>query len=246
MTLPDIMREEEGMPVDAAGQAKRREMRETRSTRTRRAKTGSGLNTAAAKDPVHPAMRIYAAFRSTVMTVGAIIGVASILTFGVSLLFGVRPLVVVSGSMEPTIPVGAVVFTAQTPAGDIKDGTIVTVDRPRNLGLVTHRLIKSVETEPGTYEYTLKGDANSKDDPEPYKVKTAGKYVWHVVGLGYLAEFLQSRNGMIVGIGCGLALFALFIADPDRIASRRSKRNEEADPEGAEHATQQESHGTHS
>lgn len=220
MTLPDGVWEDEEMLKDEAGQEKTR---------------------------LHPAIRIYDVLRSTVLTLGAILGVASILTFGVSLLFGVRPLVVVSGSMEPTIPVGSVVFSTQAAAGDIQEGSVVTVDRPRNLGLVTHRLVKSVETEPGMYEYTLKGDANSKEDPEPYKVKTAGKYVWHVVGLGYIAEFLQSKNGTVLAVGSGMALIALFILDPARLTSKRSKRNQERDPVDEEGAMQQrESHGTHS
>lgn len=220
MTLPDGVWEDEEMLKDEAGQEKTR---------------------------LHPAIRIYDVLRSTVLTLGATLGVASILTFGVSLLFGVRPLVVVSGSMEPTIPVGSVVFSTQAAAGDIQEGSVVTVDRPRNLGLVTHRLVKSVETEPGMYEYTLKGDANSKEDPEPYKVKTAGKYVWHVVGLGYIAEFLQSKNGTVLAVGSGMALIALFILDPVRLTSKRSKRNQERDPADEEGAMQQrESHGTHS
>jgi signal peptidase len=197
VTLPDGVWQEEEVTVDESGHVRNR---------------------------VHPAIRIYGALRSAVLTLGAILGVVSILTFGVSLLFGVRPLVVVSGSMEPTIPVGSVVFSAQTAAGEIQEGTVVTVDRPRNLGLVTHRLVKSVETAPGTYEYTLKGDANSKEDPEPYKVKTAGKYLWHVVALGYMAEFLQSRNGAVIAIGAGLALIALFILDPARLTSRPAAR----------------------
>lgn len=165
----------------------------------------------------HAAIRIYSAARSIVLTLGAVLGVVSILVFAVSLVFGVRPLVVVSGSMEPTIPVGSVVFSAQTPAGDIQEGSIVTVERPRGLGLVTHRLIKSVEPSPGIYEYTLKGDANQQEDPEPYKVRTAGKYVWHVVGLGHLASFMQSSTGLVAAGAIGLAVLALFILDPARL-----------------------------
>lgn len=52
--------------------------------------------------------------------------VACIATFAVSLFFGVRPLVVISGSMEPTFPVGSVVFSAQVPAGELKEGSIAT------------------------------------------------------------------------------------------------------------------------
>ncbi|MEZ2389922.1 signal peptidase I [bacterium RCC_150] len=178
----------------------------------------------------HPALRAYGAFRSVLLSLGALLGVACILVFAVSLLFGLRPLVVVSGSMEPTIPVGSVVLSQQVPAGEIQDGSIVTVERPRGLGLVTHRLVKSVQPTPDAYEYTLKGDANTQNDPEPYKVTTAGKYIWHIVGLGYLAAFLQSSYGIFIAGAAGLALLALFILDPARLAqgsvarARRRKR----------------------
>ncbi|MCA4134036.1 signal peptidase I [Arthrobacter sp. M4] len=169
------------------------------------------------EDQMDPWLRLYALVRSGVLSLGALLGVLCILVFGVSLLFGVRPLVVVSGSMEPTIPVGSVVFSAQVAAGDIDEGTIVTVERPRGLGLVTHRMVKSVEPMPGLYEYTLRGDANAQEDPEPYRLRTAGKYLGHVVGLGYLAGFLQSTSGLFVAGAVGLALIALFILDPVRM-----------------------------
>lgn len=179
----------------------------------------------ASRPRVHPAVRIYGFLRSGILSLGAVVGVACIATFAVSLLFGVRPLVVISGSMEPTIPVGSVVFSAQVPAGELKEGSIATVERPRNLGLVTHRVVKSVEPTPGVYELTLKGDANAQEDPEPYTVKNAGKYVWHVVGLGYLASFLQSQGGMIFAIAAGLLVLALFILDPARLTGGQTARN---------------------
>ncbi|MEV8149722.1 signal peptidase I [Arthrobacter sp. NPDC080073] len=177
----------------------------------------------------HPALRAYSAFRSILLSLGALLGAACILVFAVSLLFGLRPLIVVSGSMEPTIPVGSVVLSQQVPAGEVEDGSIVTVERPRGLGLVTHRLVKSAQPTPGVYEYTLRGDANTQNDPEPYKVTTAGKYIWHIVGLGYLAASLQSSYGMFIAAAAGLALLALFILDPARLAHgsvARARRRE--------------------
>ena len=174
---------------------------------------------------VHPVLRIYGFLRSGILTLGAVVGVACIAVFAASLLFGVRPLVVISGSMEPTIPVGSVVFSAQVPASELKEGSIATVERPRNLGLVTHRVVKSVEPSSGVYELTLKGDANAQEDPEPYTVQTAGKYVWHVIGLGYIASFLQSQGGMIFALAAGLLVLALFFLDPARSTGGQKARN---------------------
>lgn len=179
----------------------------------------------ARRPQLHPAVRIYAFLRSGILSLGAVVGVACIAAFAVSLLFGVRPLVVVSGSMEPTIPVGSVVFSAQVPAGELKEGSIATVERPCNLGLVTHRVVKSVEPASGVYELTLKGDANAQEDPESYTVQTAGKYVWHIVGLGYLASFLQSQDGMIFALAAGLLVLALFVLDPVRSKGGQKARD---------------------
>ena len=182
-------------------------------------------NEKSSRPRTHPAVRIYAFLRSGILSLGAVVGVACIAAFAVSLLFGVRPLVVISGSMEPTIPVGSVVFSAQVSAGELKEGSIATVERPRNLGLVTHRVVKSVEPASGVYELTLKGDANAQEDPEPYTVQTAGKYVWHVVGLGYIASFLQSQDGMIFALAAGLLVLALFVLDPVRSKGGQKARD---------------------
>lgn len=164
------------------------------------------------------AWSIYGRLRSLTLTGAAVVGVFCALVFGASFLLGVRPLVVVSGSMEPTIPVGAVVLSMQKPASQIQPGTIVTVQRPRGLGLITHRLVKSVEVSPGDYDFTLKGDANRSVDPESYRVEKVGEYFWHINGLGYVALAIQSPGGLFLVGGAVLLFFALFIVDSEKMA----------------------------
>ncbi len=52
---------------------------------------------------------------------------------------GLRPLVVKSGSMEPTIPTGGMVLVRTIPAADIRVGDVVAVERPDRTR-VTHRV----------------------------------------------------------------------------------------------------------
>ena len=171
-------------------------------------------------------IRIFAVVRSALLTLFAVVGVACLLVFAGSLVFGVKPLVVISGSMEPTIPVGSVVLIRSVPAADLAVGDIVTVERPRGLGLITHRVVSTNPTENGSTELVLRGDANTVDDPEPYDVTTAGEYVWNVPGLGHLALFLQTRGGLVVAGAVALMLLAVFMLDPARMGRRDDEQDE--------------------
>lgn len=165
-------------------------------------------------------MRVFGAVRSSVLTGSAVLGVASLVVFVGSMIFGVRPLVVVSGSMEPALPVGSVVFSRSTPAAELEVGDIVTVERPRDLGLVTHRVVSTTAGPSGSTALVLRGDANTVDDPEPYVVSSAGRQVWHVPGLGHVALFLQTRGGLAVAGAVALVVLAVFVLDPARMAGR--------------------------
>lgn len=175
------------------------------------------------------AVRVFGVLRSALLTAFAVLGVACLLVFVGSMIFGVRPLVVVSGSMEPTVPVGSVVLSRTVPASEIAVGDIVTVERPRDLGLITHRVVSTTPTDGGAVELVLRGDANSVDDPEPYVVQTAGEYVRHVPGLGHLALFLQTRGGLVVAGALALVLVAVFVLDPARMVRRDDVDDEAAD-----------------
>ncbi|WP_061782008.1 signal peptidase I [Microbacterium hominis] len=175
-----------------------------------------------ARPRLSPGLRVYAAIRSGLLTIAALLGVVCIAVFALALITGIRPVVVISGSMEPEIPVGAVVFTQSVAAAEFVPGDIVTVERPRGLGLVTHRLVSSTDLGDGTFSFVLRGDANDVDDPQPYTVTSAGRYVFHVVALGYVTLLLQSTQGLFVAGGIALALIALFILDPARLTRREA------------------------
>lgn len=101
-------------------------------------------------------------------------------------LFGVRPYVVYSGSMEPEIPTGAVVFTKE---GDFspKTGDIITFHNGDTV--VTHRIVKKENRI-----FITKGDANKTADPVPVKAsQIIGRVVFYLPYLGYVIHFLKAR-----------------------------------------------------
>lgn len=117
-------------------------------------------------------------------TAGFLLGtVVTFVTFGLvlwvaiaGLVLGLRPVVVTSGSMAPTIRAGDVVLYEPT-AGDasLAPGTVVTFRDPtRGNRLVTHRVVRN---EPDGL--VTRGDANPSDDGAPVPPS-------HLVGRGRL------------------------------------------------------------
>ncbi len=100
--------------------------------------------------------------------------------------FGIRPYVVYSGSMEPEIPTGAVVFTKEEDFSP-KEGDIITFRV--NDAIVTHRVI---ENRNGIC--TTKGDANKTADPVSVEQsQIIGRVVFRLPYLGYVIHFLRAR-----------------------------------------------------
>ncbi len=119
---------------------------------------------------------------------------------------GLRPLVVKSGSMEPTIPTGGMVLVRTIPAADVRVGDVVAVERPDRTR-VTHR-VTGIVLEGATAQLTLKGDANEDPDPLPVAVASAGKLVASVPSIGRVSAFFASAKGGFV-LGCLFTAAAL-------------------------------------
>ena len=132
------------------------------------------------------------------LTLGALLG---LVVTGVTLLAaqtGLRPLVVRSGSMEPTIATGSMVLVRRIAAEEIRPGDIVAVERPDHTR-VTHRVVE-VERHGQTAELTMKGDANEDADPVPVTVRRVDRLVYQVPELGRVgAWFATPRGGFVVG-----------------------------------------------
>ena len=114
-------------------------------------------------------------------------------------IFGWGNAVVLSGSMEPELPVGALLWIHRQSTYAI--GDVVTYEE--NGTLVTHRLVSIA----GDTVIT-RGDANNTDDSPIQTVQIRGKVsaVWP--GAGNILLFLKSPLGMLLLVICGgLILF---------------------------------------
>jgi signal peptidase len=140
------------------------------------------------------------------LTLAALVGVVVMGITVTAHSTGLRPLVVKSGSMEPTIPTGGMILVRTIPASEIEVDDVVAVKRPDNTR-VTHRVLEVVHRG-ATAELTLRGDANEDPDPIPVTVTEAGELVMSVPSIGRVSAFFASAKGGFV-LGCIFTAVAL-------------------------------------
>ncbi len=118
---------------------------------------------------------------------------------------GYRPLVVLSGSMEPAMPVGSIVLTKSVEPDRVETGDIITFALTsdmtgRSQPFATHRVAQVIDGKTGR-SFVTKGDANSVRDAIPVQAgHLVGKVVLIVPFVGYLTRFVQSSLGLILMI----------------------------------------------
>lgn len=122
--------------------------------------------------------------------------------------FGYRPLIVLSGSMEPQILPGDIVVTKDVPADTLKEGDIVSY--LQGSAIITHRIV-SIDEAAGVKTFQTKGDNNNTvDDTTLSADMLQGKFLYRIPRLGHVAMFLQTPIGMILFIAVPLVLFVLY------------------------------------
>lgn len=96
---------------------------------------------------------------------------------------------VLTGSMEPAIPVGSIVITKEQSSYEMED----IISFQEEGAIITHRII-SIDRE----RYITKGDANNVADTEEVQQKQIlGKVILTIPLLGYLVMWLMSPVGII-------------------------------------------------
>lgn len=128
--------------------------------------------------------------------------------------------VVMSGSMEPAIQTGSVVYVDGVSAEDIQVDDVITFRLSPGGPTTTHRVIDIEETDAGK-RFVTKGDANENSDGEAVPPDgIVGKVAFSLPYLGYLIAFAGSRIGLIVLLVVpSVALIAFEIRDLFRAAT---------------------------
>lgn len=147
--------------------------------------------------------------------------VAQVLSQGYVNLGGFMLFRVVTGSMEPTIPVGALLVTREVDIAAIQVDDIVCFRTQVSEiwgKIVTHRVVGIYEGEYGGILLETKGDANLVTDTFLVdRMNFVGKVVWHTGDGSVLANVLSLFTNKIGFLGCivipTLLLAALILKD---------------------------------
>ncbi len=155
-------------------------------------------------------------------------GVASRFTGGNPELFGQRMLVVLSGSMEPKIHTGSVIFdNPNVQISSLKVGDIITFKPPTDPNiLITHRIYRIVKQN-GQEGFMTKGDANAVQDGWIVPVNNVIATYDHVTipYLGYYLEFIRTK----MGLAMVLIVPGAFLIISQIISLRKTLRKDSSD-----------------
>lgn len=107
---------------------------------------------------------------------------------------GMKSLAVLSGSMEPKIPVGSIVYVEDVDPNTLQVGDVITYSIGKST-MVTHR-VEEIDFE--NQSIITKGDANEVQDANPVAfTQVVGKMKAHVPYLGYISIYVRTPLGIV-------------------------------------------------
>lgn len=143
-------------------------------------------------------------------------------------LLGYDQYAVLSGSMEPNIHVGAIVYDKEADPTELAVGDIITY-RLSEGTLVTHR-VTAIDHAASTV--TTKGDANEAEDSSPVAFDDiVGRYAFSIPYIGYISIYGKTPLG--IGVVCGILILLILLNflpdifsddDSDKEKSKESKK----------------------
>lgn len=135
-------------------------------------------------------------------------------------IFGYETFAVISGSMEPNIPVGSIVYSKECAMDDLQVGDSITFKLSDNT-IVTHRIYQ-IDND-GLI--TTKGDANEVEDATKISIDNIiGKVGFTLPFLGYISVYAKTPLG--IAMACAV-IFVILLLNfiPDIFSKENKKEN---------------------
>ena len=137
-------------------------------------------------------------------------------------IFGFKPFIVLSGSMESKINVGDLVFVKEVNPNELKVGDIIAFRDSEDI-VTTHRIV-DIETKDNELCFVTKGDANNaNDDGIVYSNMVEGKYQTKIAKLGNAILFIQEPIGFVVMLMSILIICLLVYSFQSKKISKEEK-----------------------
>ena len=146
-------------------------------------------------------------FGNVVVTVVAVCAVALV---GMRLM-GFRTFTVMSGSMSPEYPVGALIYVKPVDYQTLKVGDVISFVADDENTVVTHRIVgvEVDEKDSSVLRFKTQGDANAMADANLVHYKNVlGSPIITVPFIGYVAHNIQQPPGIYIALVVGTLLLA--------------------------------------
>ncbi len=144
--------------------------------------------------------------KSTLALILILVG-ATVITSNSNVLGGIRSFAIASGSMEPSVPVGSVIFTSPQKNYELND---LVVFEDINKRTIAHRINQTIMTN-DIVSFKTKGDANNAADLDPVNSSSIkGKWIATIPYIGNLSQNLKTPTGFIIAIAIPAFIFMGF------------------------------------
>ena len=145
-------------------------------------------------------------------------------------IMGIKPFIVLTGSMEPNIKTGDLVLVKEVNIEQLKEGDIIAFRHIEEDVVLIHRIVGR-ETEEEIILRT-KGDNNQTEDKLKVNCENIeGIYIMRFEKIGEIAMFMRSHEGVVISILAIISIFFLWqlrkSLKREQIANRRLKECEE-------------------
>ncbi len=142
--------------------------------------------------------------------------------------FGYKPMIVLSGSMETSIHTGDLVFVKMVDTTTLKKGDVIAF-RNESDTVTTHRIV-DVVFEDGKQYFKTKGDANNAEDVNLVAMEDIeGIYVARIPKAGNFLMFMQKPIGLFIVLLVILVIGLLWLYIISRKDDKKYRKEEEKD-----------------
>ena len=143
-------------------------------------------------------------------------------------IFGYKPMIVLSGSMETAIHTGDLVFVKMIDTTTLKKDDVIAFRNEEDT-VTTHRIVDIV-FEDGKQYFKTKGDANSAKDVNLVTMEDVeGLYVARIAGAGNFLMFMQKPIGLFIVLLVILVVGLLWLYFVTRRDDKKYRKEEEQD-----------------
>ena len=144
---------------------------------------------------------------------------------------GIFPMIILTDSMYPEFESGDLIVCNTAEPEEIKVGDVICFYDPAGNGTatVTHRVQEVVTDDEGNLAWITKGDANNTEDLPTVPAKNLiGVYKTRLKGLGKVAMFMQTTQGLIICVICPIILLVAYDVIRRRAYEKSKKKDTDA------------------